>query len=74
MIKPIADDLRQIVALFHLTQPLTIPRKEDEWVVVEAIDLAEAASLSLALGFFLRQTSNRAARLQQPKNQNLRSI
>ncbi len=74
MIEPVADNLRQIVSLFHLTQPMTIPRGEDDWAIVETINLSEAAALSLALSFFLRQRSNRAERLHQPKDPDLVSV
>jgi hypothetical protein len=71
MMEQAADTLHQIVSLFHLTQPMTIPRGEDDWALVETIDLSEAAALSLALSFFLRQTGNRAERLHPPKFPNL---
>ena len=74
MIEQVADTLHQIVSLFHLTQPMTIPRGEDDWALVETIDLSEAAALSLALSFFLRQTGNRAERLHPPRFQNLISV
>ena len=67
MIEQIGDDLQQIVSLFHLTQPLTIPRGQNDWATVEGINLSEVAALSLALGFFLRRVGNRAQRLQQAK-------
>ena len=71
MIAQVADNLDQIMSLFNLTQSLTIPRGEDDWVTVEIVNLSEAAALSLALSFFLRQMGNRAKRLHSPKNQKL---
>jgi hypothetical protein len=41
---------------------------------MQTIDLSEAAALSLALSFFLRQTGNRAEQLQPPKFHNLLSV
>jgi hypothetical protein len=74
MIEQVADTLHQIVSLFHLTQTLTIPRGEDDWVTVKIINLSEAAALSLALSFFLRQVGNRSKRLHPPRFQNLISV
>jgi hypothetical protein len=74
MMEPAADTLHQIVSLFHLTQPMTIPRGEDDWTIMETMHLSEAAALSLALSFFLRQTGNRAERLHPPKIQKLISV
>ena len=68
------EPLEQIVSLFHLTQAMNIPQGDDDWTIVETINLSEAAALSLAMSFFLRQTGNRAERLQQPKIQKLISI
>jgi hypothetical protein len=70
----VANTMDQIVSLFHPTQPITIPRGEASWVVVEAIDLSEAAALCLALSFFLRQTGNRAGRRHQAKKPDLLSV
>jgi hypothetical protein len=67
MIRQVADNLHQIVSLFRLTQPMTIPRGEDDWGTVEIINLSEVAAFCLAMGFFLRQTGNRAERLHPPK-------
>ena len=74
MMEQAADTLHQIVSLFHLTQPMQIPQGKDDWAIMETMNLSEAAALSLALRFFLRQTGNRAERLHPPKFQNLISI
>jgi hypothetical protein len=74
MIAPAADNLRQIVALFQLTKPVPVPLTADDGAVVQGMDLAEVAALSLALGFFLRQTGNRAERPRPAKKSNLESI
>jgi hypothetical protein len=74
MTEQIADNLRQIVSLFHLTQPIPIPRRDGDWAVMQTIDLSEAAALSLALSFFLCQTGNRAEQLHPPKFRNLISV
>jgi hypothetical protein len=73
MITQVADTLHQIVALFQLAQPMTIPRGEDDWLTT-IINLSEAAALTMALSFFLRQTGNRAERLHPPKIQKLISV
>ena len=64
----------QIVSLFHLTQPTTIPQGEADWTIMETMNLSEAAALSLAQSFFLRQTGNRAERLHPPEIQKLISV
>jgi hypothetical protein len=74
MMEPATDTLHQIVSLFHLTQPMTIPQGEDDWTIMEMMNLSEAAALSLALSFFLCQTGNRAERLQPLKIQKLISV
>jgi hypothetical protein len=53
---------------------MTIPQGEDDWTIMETMNLSEAATLSLALSFFLRQTGNRAERLYPPKTQKLISV
>lgn len=71
MIEQVADNMQQIVALFHPTQILTIPQSGDNWIDVEAVDLSEAAALCLALSLFLRQVGNRAEQLKQSKYQRI---
>jgi hypothetical protein len=53
---------------------MPIPQGKDDWTIMETMNLSEAAALSLALSFFLRQTGNRAERLQPPKIQKLISV
>lgn len=57
----VADNLQQLISLFHLRTSQAIPLATGERLVIAAFDLTETAALAVALVMYLQQQGNGAA-------------